>query len=368
MKILYLNSGPFNSEMANLRQVKAMCYAMAESNFDITLSLPGVKPDNYKKPNYKIDFRKQYTKGKFDRYISVYPLLKSIKKENPDILYIRDSVILTYAYLFSRRDIIFESHNNSLHEGIPILNRFLRWLLKKGLFKRRVIKLVTISHALKEYWVNQGIPSEKITAVHDGVDVKMFGKKKSKLLARKELSLPTDKIIVSYTGRLYADRKIENIITLASKFNNILFLVVGGPNENAQLYRNEALKMQLSNILFTGQVKQPAVSDYLAASDILLALWSSEVPTINYCSPLKLFEYMAANRVILAHGFPTIKEVLIDKVDALLVKPDDTNDLINKLDEALNLSKPEVLADNAYEKAVNEYTWSKRVEQIFIDI
>lgn len=368
MKILYLNSGPFNSEMANLRQVKAMCYAMAESNFDITLSLPGVKPDNYKKPNYKIDFRKQYTKGKFDRYISVYPLLKSIKKENPDILYIRDSVILTYAYLFSRRDIIFESHNNSLHEGISILNRFLHWLLKRGILKRRVIKLVTISHALKEYWVNQGIPSEKITAVHDGVDLEMFGKKKPKELAREELSLPADKVIATYSGRLYANRKIDNILILASKFKEILFIVVGGPDETAQLFTKEASKRQFNNILFTGQVKQSEVPNYLSASDILLALWSSEVPTINYCSPLKLFEYMAANRVILAHGFPTIKEVLIDKVDALLVKPDDTNDLINKLDEALNLSKPEVLVDNAYEKAVNEYTWSKRVEQIFIDI
>ena len=50
-----------------------------------------------------------------------------------------------------------------------------------------------------------------------------------------------------------------------------------------------------------------------------------KVPTINYCSPLKVFEYMASNKLIVADAFVTIKEVLTDKM--YFVKPDDYDDL-----------------------------------------
>lgn len=364
MKILYLNSTPFNSEMANLIQVKAMCKAMAELGYDVTLSLPGIKPDNLDGFNYKISFRKQWVKNKLDKYICIIPLIKSIKKTKPDILFIRDPQLLLYAFLFSRKQIIFETHNYILHQGFKSLDKFYHWILKKSVAKGGV-NLVCISHALAKYWENQGISSEKIVAAHDGIDINMFYTQKTKEQVREELSLPTDKKIVTYSGRLYANRKIDNILKLASQFPDAYFLVVGGPDLNAQLFKSEAEELQLENIRFTGQVKHEQVPYYLAASDILLALWSSDVPTINYCSPLKLFEYMAAKKIILAHGFPTIKEVLIDKTDALLVKPDDMNDLVKKFKEALNLSNPTLLANNAYEKVKNGYTWKKRVQLIF---
>jgi glycosyltransferase involved in cell wall biosynthesis len=63
---------------------------------------------------------------------------------------------------------------------------------------------------------------------------------------------------------------------------------------------------------------------------VLLALWSKKVPTINYCSPLKIFEYMASGRIMVAHGFPTIKEVIKHNKNGLLARPDDFNDLVEK--------------------------------------
>ena len=51
-------------------------------------------------------------------------------------------------------------------------------------------------------------------------------------------------------------------------------------------------------------------------------IWTDKTNTMNYCSPLKLFEYMAAGRIIVGHDFPTISEVLTNNETALLVPPD----------------------------------------------
>lgn len=365
MNILYLNSSPFDSEMANLIQVKAMCKAMASLGLQVTLSVPGNKPASLKYEGYSLHFRKKIVKSKFDKYVNIFSLIHATKKTNPDIIYVRDPLILLYVFLFTKNKMIFESHNYCLHEGISFLNRLYRWVLKKTISKGSVIKMVCISHALSNYWVTQGIPENKLIAAHDGIDLDMFSGKISKEQARKNLSLLPNKTIVTYSGRLYANRKIDNILTLAASFPQIDFLVVGGPNYNALEFKKEADNLKITNIQFAGQVKHEMVPEYLAASDILLALWSSDVPTINYCSPLKIFEYMAAQKVILAHGFPTIKEVLTDKTDALLIEPDSTEDLIKKLNDALQHTNQAQLAHNAYEKVKNEYTWQKRVQLIF---
>ena len=85
-------------------------------------------------------------------------------------------------------------------------------------------------------------------------------------------------------------------------------------------------------LYWTNYIQTP---EYLY-SGYSVSLWSYEVPTINYCSPLKIFEYMAAGRTILAQGFPTILEVLHNNENAIIAKPDSFQDLYDKLKYALD--------------------------------
>jgi len=142
-------------------------------------------------------------------------------------------------------------------------------------------------------------------------------------------------------------------------------MVVGGPESQSQYYKQIAEELKLTNIVFTGQVKHENVSDYLYVSDILLALWSSEVGTINYCSPLKLFEYMAAERIIVEHGFPTIKEVITHNQNAILIKPDSLENLIVKTGDALKLLDNYFMSVQPRKLVKEKYTWQKRVENNF---
>jgi glycosyltransferase involved in cell wall biosynthesis len=364
MKILYLVSASYDSEMANLIQVKSMCKAMSRHGLNVTLSLTGQKPKILLDDGYQYHFRKNILKSKFDKYINIVTVLRGIKNIKPEIIYLRDPLLLLFVFLFTKRKIIFEAHSNNLHQGSAILNDLYHSLLLKAILKGRIIRFVCISQALSDYWENQGISNKIQVTAHDGIDLEIFANSFDKNEMRKKYALPMSKIIVTYSGRLYANRKIDSIIILAKEFPELFFLVVGGPDENALRFRKEAEDLSLANIHFTGQVSHEIVPEFLAASDILLALWSSEVPTINYCSPLKLFEYMAAKRPILAHSFPTIREVLNDMTDALLVEPDSIEALINKLHEMITVDQSK-LAQNAFFKVKKEYTWGKRVQMIF---
>jgi glycosyltransferase involved in cell wall biosynthesis len=92
--------------------------------------------------------------------------------------------------------------------------------------------------------------------------------------------------------------------------------------------------------------------------------WTKKVKTINYCSPLKMFEYMAAGRIIVGYGFPTIKEVLDDGKTALLADPDSFDELKAKLKRALEADSIEGIAERARDLALNRYSWDQRAKSI----
>jgi glycosyltransferase involved in cell wall biosynthesis len=70
-----------------------------------------------------------------------------------------------------------------------------------------------------------------------------------------------------------------------------------------------------------GLVTREEIARYVAAFDIAV-----QPQATTYASPLKLFEYMAMDRAIVAPDQPNIREVLTDGVDALLFEPGNPGD------------------------------------------
>jgi YD repeat-containing protein len=83
-----------------------------------------------------------------------------------------------------------------------------------------------------------------------------------------------------------------------------------------------------------------------------------------FTSPLKLFEAMAAGRPVIASDLPSIREILTDGVNALLVPPEDPAALAKALrmlasDNALGKRLAERSAQD-----VQRYTWDERGRKI----
>lgn len=379
MNLLYIHTTPLKSEIANLIQVLSMCSAFSRIGVNTTLVLPdsGLNSKEailYLKEKYgisstfELSYYPVFTKfNRINKYLDRYCVKTIIGKINPDLIFVRNPIILKPC-IKSGIPTIFEFHNSLLHNRIKIIDRLWKKQIIKLSEHKNLIKLITISDALKDFWINSGIEEAKLLALHDGFNFNLFKTLKSRKEARQKLGLNLEKKIVIYTGYLTKDRKIENIIKLAIDFKYVEFIIAGGPEKNSNYFADYVKKNKIRNIHFLGFLDHKEIPDYLYAADILLAIFSDEVPTINYCSPLKVFEYMAAGRIIVAHDFPTIAEVLKHNETAFLVTPNSYNSLHDAVESALRVKYPSKMAEKVRLLALEKYTWKLRAEKILEDV
>ncbi len=374
MKILYIHNTTIDSEKANLIQVLSMCNAFVANEIEIDLALPVPNVDIGDRNDYfynrfgielkfnLIFYEPSYNYSKLEKYFGYNSIKKILASNNAEYVFLRIPKFVRLV-LKAGKKVIFESHNNIMHNKISIIDKYWKRSVLKYVKRSNFVLFISISQNLSNYWENLGVPSSKLIALHDGFSVKQYKTKADKKAVRIKLGIPLDVKIAMYVGSLYPDREIDNILLLAKRTPNVLFYVVGGPKLFKKHYIAKTVEMELRNVKFIGYVPHSDVPDYLFAADILLALWSSRVPTINYCSPLKIFEYMASGQTIIAHKFKTIEEVLDDKIDALLVRPDDQEHLFETLKNAIN--KPNnKLGKSARKKVFKLYTWQYRANQI----
>jgi glycosyltransferase involved in cell wall biosynthesis len=143
---------------------------------------------------------------------------------------------------------------------------------------------------------------------------------------------------------------------------DVTLLLVGGVPADVERIRE--LARGLPNVRLTGHVEHRLVPSYLAASDVLLASYSSRTPGAFHGSPMKLFEYMGSGRPIVAADFPALRRHLVHERNALIVRRDDARALeagIARLKEDRGLAKQ--LAERAADD-VRPYSWDARARAI----
>lgn len=371
MKILYAHNSDISTKSANRVQVLSMCKAFGKIGHSVVLAVPGnsldieqFEADIKAEFGIKNDFRIRRIPflpwgRRLRKFTSFLYLKRILREEAPNIFFTRDILYLSKGLAAGFPSII-ELHNNKFHNGSPWLDKYLTRKFMSLTSHKNLRLVIAISEQMRQFWMQRGVDAQKILSLHDGFDAEEFPQVESKRECRTRLGLPHDRIIATYTGNLLPNRGVGQIIELAKRLDQVLFVVVGGPENYRTELEETAKKLGLDNIRFMGQVDHAQISGYLYASDILLAIWTRKVPTINYCSPLKVFEYMAAGRTIVAMGFPTILEVLQNNANALIAIPDDFNDLLGKVVQAID--EDDRIGQQARMDAFSKYSWIRRVE------
>jgi glycosyltransferase involved in cell wall biosynthesis len=185
---------------------------------------------------------------------------------------------------------------------------------------------------------------------------------------RSELGLP-DKITAVYTGHLYEGRGMEILVALAKAFPAVSFVWVGGRDKDVKLWSERIHHMALSNITLTGFVHHALIPGYQSAADILLMPYQKNVgisgagDTADVCSPMKLFEYLSAGRVIVSSDLPVIHEVLNDS-NSVFCPPEDADAWIQALGSLItDEERRKCLAAQA-QKDAETYSWRNRAQRV----
>jgi len=258
--------------------------------------------------------------------------------------------------------VILESHNFAKFAA----NRWIQEWIRAMRDPRSRTSMVVTTRAGRDAYLERGVPAQLIKVLPNGVALDRYDVSIHPQELRRELGLPISKSLVGFSGSLREGRGGEEMVDCARRLPEVHFLIVGGSSGEVAHLKQLACKDNLTNVTLTGHVPQEIVPRYLLAADILLMPYTTRFRehSFQYTSPMKMFEYLATGRPIVATDFPILHEVLEDGRNAVFVEPDSGEALARGI--RLLLDNPERarrIGENAKATSRN-YSWERRAGEI----
>ena len=294
-----------------------------------------------------------------------YYLLYRMKHTKPDIIYSRISSPPTISPLILSKLLkipcVVEINGLGLNE-LKLSNAseltIQLYKVNERLNYKHAKKIVAVTQRIKEGIKElYNIPDEKIVVIENGANTDLL-RPMEITKARKELKFDQDANYVSFVGGLYLWQGVEYIIQSAPSIlkenPNTKFLIVGEGQMKEKLI-NLAEKIGVSDkFIFTGAVPYEKVPKYINASDVCVVY---KKPLRSGYSPLKLYEYMACGKPVIAsrvEGFAILEE----NNAGILVEPEKPEELAKAV---LKLLKDEKLREemgrNGRKYVVENHSW-----------
>ena len=361
VKILYIHLTRYPTRLANPVHVMNMCASMARLGHAVTLVIraaegaaPGFERSLYEE--YGVDESFEIS------VIQHHPLLlraaiqrrhlkRLLRERRPDLIYSRTS---KFARVWTAAGVpyIYETHAMPRHN--PRLGATRRAVLSAN-FRR----LVVITHALADD-MQSAFPElhrDSVVVAPDAANV-----------ASMHPGEQSNEFRVGYVGHLYRGKVMETIVEIAPRLPDIRFQIIGGRPQDVAAWRGRTAG--IDNIRLMGHVPHAEVGRHVAGFDLALVPFGHRVvtrdrETTRWCSPLKIFEYMAQGRAIVASDLPVLREVLDHGRNAWLVPPEDNDawtEAIAKL--RANPALRNRLGRAALEDLKQNYTWDGRAQSV----
>lgn len=206
-----------------------------------------------------------------------------------------------------------------------------------------------------------GVRDDQILVEQNAVDVVLFGGL-SAHEARTRLGLKLDTQYVIYTGQLYSWKGVDTLALAIEKIPNVVGVFVGGVGEDLKRFKKDWENS--ANIRIVGQVPYRDIPLWQAAADVLvLPNTAREEISVHYTSPMKLFEYLATQKPIVASDLPSVREVAGDDV-LWFAKPDDPESFVHAIHQALDNHNEAVEKSIRGRTRAEYHSWRKRAERI----
>lgn len=203
-------------------------------------------------------------------------------------------------------------------------------------FYRKSKKLIMVTQSFKENVVNRGIRGDKVHVITNGVNQDFFypKEKNQRLINKYNLQ---DKFVISYVGAHGISQNLSTILEVAKKlreYKNIEFVFVGEGAEKDKL-KQIVSKEELSNVQFIDAQPKEKIPEFYNSSDLCL-IPLKNIELFKTFIPSKMFEIMACGIPIIASLEGEAAQILEDSKAALVVKPDNPNEIARAIEELIN--------------------------------
>ena len=387
MRILYLADVRFPLERANGIQSMETCHALAARGHEVHMI---VRPDTEEPPRdpYAFYGLPRLASLGIERAPVVGPaaarrlgylafaLGRAAGASRPEVVLTRDLGVASFLLRLPRAvrpPVVYESHGYApdVAAALPALvstatapsaRKLRRLARRESSVWSGAEGYVTITRALAQDLEARFGRRARTAVIPDGVRVGPGG-----LHGAAGRPAPGGRPVVAYAGHLYPWKGVDVLLEALTAVTEADGLIVGGHEREPDLARTRTLAERLGiagRVTFAGRVDPPEVQALLAGAAVLVLPNPDSAISTRFTSPLKLFEYMAAGRPIVASDLPAIREVLTPDVHAVLVAPGSAAALAAGIRRLL--SDPELGArlGSAAATAVLDYTWDRRAERL----
>ena len=268
------------------------------------------------------------------------------------------SKLLNITYVVEINGLLLEEERLlGINERLIALSRF-----SEKINYRYAARIISVTQEIKNCIIRRyNVPDEKIVVIENGANIDLFRPMEQDKLVLN-LNLDENYNYVGYVGSFTRWHGLENVIKSAhlvlKVFNNTKFIFVGDGPLKEELF-NLVDTLNLKNyFVFVGRVPHDKVPQYINTFDVCMILKDKNIPG----SPLKLWEYMACGKPVVATNTNDFK--VLEKSDAGILI--DSEKYENISDAIINLLENNELREkmglNGRKYVVENHSW-KRVAQ-----
>jgi glycosyltransferase involved in cell wall biosynthesis len=378
MHLIYLSHFRFPSEKTHSAFAVKTCEAFAEQGATVELWAPRRvnhafrDTDIFAYHHSKKNFRIRYLPvidlmslwghhislavlvGSYSVSVFFYALFFGLLRRA--VFYAHDARDLLLLSLF-RPTLVLEIHD-FFESGISWISR---WVFPK------IATFVSTNRLKPPVLVKKfGVASERILVEQNAVDLSLFQTEISQEDARRTLGLPQNTKLVVYTGHLYAWKGVYVLAKAAAFFRDgVALILVGGTVEDQERMQTFLLKEGIATVTVLPHTSHMKIPLYLRAADILaLPNTATSQASAVETSPVKLFEYLASGRPIVACDVPAVREI-VTEAEVFFSPPDDPAAFAAIVQTVL--TAPSSLVEekqSACRALAAQHTWEKRAERI----
>ena len=367
MRIGFITTSHIPSKTANSIQVMKVCHAIQSLGMDVHLWVPDFGRADWEAlaENYGLAQHFAITWLPFKRWMKQYDFCLRAVRE------VRDwggEAVYTWALQaavaagLQRLPSVMEFHDFPMGRIGPHL--FRTWMRQRG---KKLVLCTTRALAdglIDDYGYH--LPDEILQIAPNGTDLERYANLPDPGEARKTLGL-AEGFTVGYSGHFYPGRGMALLTRIAAGMPHIRFLWMGGQEADIAPWVNDLADKGIHNVTITGFIPNSRLPLYQAAANCLVMPYGKKISGSSggdisrVINPMKMFDYLACGRAIIASEIPVFHEILNDG-NAIFCDAENPGEWINAIQTlADDPTLRARLAGNGRRDAAR-YTWQMRAQ------
>jgi glycosyltransferase involved in cell wall biosynthesis len=297
-------------------------------------------------------------------FLQILQLSRILKKHHPDIIHTHGYKTNVLGFLVAKLfKIPIVTTVHGLHSG---RNKPMIWASLKLL--RHFNRIIAVSDQIKGELRTQKVPPKKMITVRNVPPIKTQENSTKASTFREEIGIPRNAKLIGFVGRLEpikgCSQFIRTIPRVTKSNPDSFFVVVGdGPERNSL----ESLARQLrieNRVCFCGFRDDPM--------NVFQSLDLYVLSSLSEGIPVAMLEAMSHGVPVIATRVGGIPEVIKDRVNGILVPPQNPMYLVESILESLN--NPNEAAKRALEAKktiINKYSiekWVEKIQNIYLEM